>query len=62
MINKNLLLESVQNDSAKFIKEEWIIKDCWKLTYEFNGIKFGVNAYGYERWLEENPEMIEIYE
>lgn len=59
-MNKNLLLEAVQKGSAKFIKEEHIFKDCWQLIYEFDGVNFGINAY--ERWLEENPEIIEIFE
>ena len=59
-MNKKLLLESVNNDTAKFIEEQWITKDCWEQLYEFKGVQFYVNVHTDSRWVEEDPDMITI--
>lgn len=57
---KKELLQSVNEDKATFIGEEWIVKDCWEFEYSYKGVTFYVNAYTQDRWLEDDPELISI--
>ena len=61
-ITKKELLKSVEDDTATFVSEHHVCKDCWRQLYEYKGISFLVNAYTYDKWLEEDPELIEILE
>lgn len=61
-MNKKELLNSVQENKATFVAEEYITKDCWQQEYEYQGVNFIVNVYGQERWLEDDHELIEILE
>lgn len=60
MKTKQELLQAVNNDTAKFINEKYICKDCWQQEYVFEGVTFYVNAYTDNRWLEEDPEFVEV--
>ena len=59
-MDKKELLNAVYNNEAEYVGEEYICKDCWKQEYKYKGVAFFVNVYGYERWVEEDQEMVEI--
>jgi hypothetical protein len=59
-LTKQDALKAIQDDKAKFIEEAHIAKDCWELTYEFNGYRIFVGAFGYDRWLDDDANNVRI--
>jgi hypothetical protein len=57
---KKELLSSANNDTATYMNEEWVCKDCWELEYFYEGVTFYISAYTSDRWLEDDPELIQI--
>ena len=58
--SKKELLQSVDDAHATYIGELWVVKDCWEQEYKYKGVTFYVNAYTENRWLEDNPDFIQI--
>ena len=61
-MDKKILLKAVNEDKARFIEEQWVCKDCWEQLYEYQDVKFYVNVYTDNRWIEDDPELITIVE
>lgn len=61
-ITKKELLKAVEEDTATFVSEHHVCKDCWHQEYKYKDVSFIVNVYTYDKWLEEDPELIYILE
>lgn len=58
--SKEDLLKAVNDDEAVFVSEDHEGKDAWTQTYEYNGVKFTIGAFGQERWLDEDASNINL--
>lgn len=59
-MEKDTLLQAVQNDEAEFVEEEHVQDDLFELHFKFEGTLFSISAHGNERWLMDDSDFITI--